>query len=284
MLVLYPKLGDAIHLDSLLSFTDISETLRPFFQYINYYCKLHNVEKNWKILVHTLTPLRKNDIDCGVYLCLNAYKVLMDPDDINEKPSFRQEENLAIRFWIAYMCETNNSSPSRIHSTTDNNTETANIDYTIFHQDTNLEFVDAKNCLGNFSYSNEWEALLTAKLCKGGNKAKYSSEDEESKNVDDAYVDLQCAADEVAISKRYQAFFGSWIMNKLKEWKCSPSSGTSPTYRLQCCHLGRGVNIVNIGQKERAAATQHFKDIKLELIEKVILEELTYGEHANELK
>ena len=49
LLVLYPKLGDAIHLDSLLSFTDISETLRPFFQYINYYCKLHNVEKNWKI-------------------------------------------------------------------------------------------------------------------------------------------------------------------------------------------------------------------------------------------
>ena len=48
--------------------------------------------------------------------------------------------------------------------------------------------------------------------------------------------------------------------------------------------MGRGENIVDIGQKERAAATQHFKDIELELIEKLILEELTHGEHANEFK
>ena len=48
--------------------------------------------------------------------------------------------------------------------------------------------------------------------------------------------------------------------------------------------MGRGKNIVNIGQKERAAATQHLKDIELELIEKVMLEELTHGEHAKEFK
>ena len=76
------------------------------------------------------------------------------------------------------------SSPSRIYSTTDNNIETASIDYTVFHQDTNLEFVDVKTCLDNFSYSNEWEALLIAKLWKGGTKTKYSSEDEESEKVD----------------------------------------------------------------------------------------------------
>ena len=122
------------------------------------------MKKKWKILVHTLTPQQKNDIDCGVCFCLNAYKVLMHPDDINENLSFRQEENLAIRYWIAYMCMSNNSSPSRIHSTTGNDIETASIDYTVFHQDTNLEFVDVKNCLGNFSYLNEWEALLIAKL------------------------------------------------------------------------------------------------------------------------
>ena len=52
-------------------------------------------------------------------------------------------------------------------------------------------------------------------------------------------------------------------MNKLKEWKFTPSSSTSPIYRLQCCHLGHGENFLNIGQKERAAATQHFKDIEL---------------------
>ena len=66
LLVLYPKLGEAINLNSLLSFSDISETLRPFFQYINCYCKLHSIEKNWEILVHNGAPKQKNDIDCRV--------------------------------------------------------------------------------------------------------------------------------------------------------------------------------------------------------------------------
>ena len=98
---------------------------------------------------------------------------------------------------------------------------------------------------------------MVAKLCKGGTKPKYSSENKELENVDDKDVDLQCAADEVAISKRYQPFFVSWVMNKLKETKCTPSSSTFPIHRLQCCHLGRGENIVNIGQKERAATKQN---------------------------
>ena len=106
----------------------------------------------------------------------------MHPDDINGNISFRQEENLAIRYWIAYMCMSNNSSSSRNHSTTDNNIETASIDYTVFHQDAKLEFVDVRNCLGNFSYNNECEALLIAKLFKG-TKTKYISEDEESEEV-----------------------------------------------------------------------------------------------------
>ena len=71
-------------------------------------------------------------------------------------------------------------------------------------------------------------------------------------------------------------------MNELKEWKCTLSSSTSPTYRLQYCHFGRGENIVNIGKKERGAVTQHFKNIELESIGKVILEELTQGEHAKD--
>ena len=68
----------------------------------------------------------------------------MYPDYINENPSFRQEDNLAIRYWIAYMCMSNNSSSSGIHSTTDNNIETASMDYAAFHQDTKIEFVDIK--------------------------------------------------------------------------------------------------------------------------------------------
>ena len=37
LLALYPKLGEAVYFDSLLSSSDISETLKPFFQYINCY-------------------------------------------------------------------------------------------------------------------------------------------------------------------------------------------------------------------------------------------------------
>ena len=48
--------------------------------------------------------------------------------------------------------------------------------------------------------------------------------------------------------------------------------------------MGRGKNIVYIGQKEGAAATQHLKDIELELTEKLMLEELAYGEHAKGFK
>ena len=56
LLVLYPILGKAVYFYSLLSFSDISEKIQPLFPCINCYCKLHNIEKNWKILVHNLTP------------------------------------------------------------------------------------------------------------------------------------------------------------------------------------------------------------------------------------
>ena len=88
---------------------------------------------------------------------------------------------------------------------------------------------------------------MIAKLFKG-TKTKYNSENQESEKVDGTDVDLQWEADEATIFKRYQAFYGSWIMNKLKEWKCTLSSSTSSTYRLKCCHLGCCENIVSIGQ------------------------------------
>ena len=161
------------YFDSLLSFSDISETLKSFFQYINCYSKLHNIEKNWKILVHPLTPREKNDIDFGVDLCLNAYKVLMHTDDLNESLLFGQEEKLATRYWIAYVCLSDNSSPSGIHSATGNSIKTTSIDYTVFHKETEIKFVNIKSCLSNFSYNNSWEALLIAKLFKGS-KTKYN--------------------------------------------------------------------------------------------------------------
>ena len=61
------------------------------------------------------------------------------------------------------MCLSNDSSLSGIHSATDSSIKTTSIDYTVFHKDTEIKFVNIKNCLGNFSYNNEWKVLLIAK-------------------------------------------------------------------------------------------------------------------------
>ena len=58
---------------------------------------------------------------------------------------------------------------------------------------------------------------MIAKLFQG-TKTKYVSEDEESEEVNDTDVELPCEAGGAANSKRYQTFFDSWIMNKLREW------------------------------------------------------------------
>ena len=61
------------------------------------------VLKNWRILNHSLTPQQSNDIDCGLYLCINAYKVLQYSDEVKQNLSYRQDENLSVRYWIACM-------------------------------------------------------------------------------------------------------------------------------------------------------------------------------------
>ena len=101
----------------------------------------------------------------------------MHPDDVSESFSFRQEEILATRYSVAYMCISNNSSPAQIYSAIDANIETSRIYYTV---------------------------LLSKPFQKS--KAKYNSEDEESEEVDDTDTVLKFEADEVAIFKRYKAF------------------------------------------------------------------------------
>ena len=98
--------------------------------------------------------------DCALHLCLNAYKILMHPDDINESLSFRQEKILDISYSVAYICISNNSLPHPIHSGTDDNNEISSINFTVLHQDTKLEYTDDKNCKGKFSYNSE-----SGKLC-----------------------------------------------------------------------------------------------------------------------
>ena len=45
LLVLYPKDGKGVYFDSLLSFTNICETLEPIFQYLNACCQIYGIKK-----------------------------------------------------------------------------------------------------------------------------------------------------------------------------------------------------------------------------------------------
>ena len=45
LLVLYVKEGKGVYVDSLLSFTNIHETLKPIFQYLNAYCQIYGIKK-----------------------------------------------------------------------------------------------------------------------------------------------------------------------------------------------------------------------------------------------
>ena len=95
MLSSHPKEGKGIYFDSLLSFTNIHKTRKPIFQYLNAYCQIYDIKKNWRILNHSLRPQQSNDIDCGLYLCINTYKLLYYSDEIEQNLLYRQDGNLS---------------------------------------------------------------------------------------------------------------------------------------------------------------------------------------------
>ena len=103
LLVIYPKLEKGIYFDSMLSVTVVKQMLAPTFQYIKCYCQIRKIQIKWRVYIHSLTPQQNNDIGCCVYLCINAYKSLHYHNHVDENVRFCKNENLAIRYWIAYM-------------------------------------------------------------------------------------------------------------------------------------------------------------------------------------
>ena len=72
--------------------------LAPIFQYIKGYCQIRKIQIKWEVYVHSLTPQQSNDIDCCVYLCMNAYESLHYRNDFDENVRFCKNVNLAIRY------------------------------------------------------------------------------------------------------------------------------------------------------------------------------------------
>ena len=207
------------------------------------------VLKNWRILNLSLTPQQSNDIDCGLYLCVNAYKLLHYSDEIKQNLSYRQDENLSVRYWIAYMCIENQEVLStRKINEAGKDSNLVKLDYEHFLKDITLNVIDIKDCVGGFSYENEGDAFIIANCEREHNvncvdpqleieSSSWSnlSSDEISDNEEDNEVELE----------QYKHFFNSWveqIFDKVKQSRNYHESNCS--YRLRSSHLGRGQNAI----------------------------------------
>ena len=237
LLVLYPKEGKGVYLDSLLSFTNIYETLKPIFQNLNTYCQIYGIKKNWRIFNHLLAPQQNNDTDCGLYICINAYKLLHYSDEIKQNLLYRQDENLSVRYWIAYMCIKNKEvlNTTKINEG-DKNKILVNLYYEIFFQDITLNVIDVKDCLGGFSYENEWDAFTIANCERENNvncvepqleiessSRSNLSSDESTDNEEDNEPALE----------QYKHFFNSWVQQVFDKVKQSRNyHELNSSYRL----------------------------------------------------
>ena len=96
LLVIYPKLKKRKYFGSLLSVTDVKQTLVPIFQYIKCYYQIKEIQISWKVYVYSLTPQQGIDIVCGVNLCISAYKSLHYHNDADENVRFCKNENVAL--------------------------------------------------------------------------------------------------------------------------------------------------------------------------------------------
>ena len=85
-----------MYFGSLLSVTDVKQTLVLIFQYIKCYYQIKKIQINWKVYVYSLTLQQSIDIVCGVNLCIFAYKSLHYHNDADENIRFCKNENLAL--------------------------------------------------------------------------------------------------------------------------------------------------------------------------------------------
>ena len=178
LLIIYPKLGKGIYFDSMLSVMDVKQTLAPIFQYIKCYYQIRKLQKKWRVYVHSLTPQQSNDIDCSIYICINVYKSLHYHNHVDEIVRFCQNENLAIRCWIAFMCLVNANLTTPVTFTCEQKEQIKEkINFTIFQEDPEFDIVDVKDCFAGLKFDNEWDALLTAKLEKQVTKRISDPED-----------------------------------------------------------------------------------------------------------
>ena len=97
----------------------------------------------------------------------NAYKTLHYHNHVDKNVRLLKNDNLAIRYWIAYMCLVNSNLTTPVTFTREQKKIIKEkIDFMIFQEDPEFDIGDVKDCLAGLKYDNEWDALLTTKLGK----------------------------------------------------------------------------------------------------------------------
>ena len=91
-----PQIKTMLYFDSLHKFAEPKELFSLITTFINFYCLTRRIQQiNWNYL---LCDQQKTDKDCGMFCCLNAYFFL------NGYSPYKDEDSLAVRYWIAYQC------------------------------------------------------------------------------------------------------------------------------------------------------------------------------------
>ena len=128
------------------------------------------------------------------------------------------------------------------------------LDYENFSQDITLNVIDVKDCVGRFSYENEWDAFIVAN-CEREHNVNYVEPQLEIESSSRSNLSSDESSDkeednELAL-EQYKHFFNSWVVqifDKVKQSRNYHDSNCS--YRLPSSQLGREQNAIELRSDE----------------------------------
>ena len=99
LVIVMAQTSTLLYFDSLPTLSNFANQLNLITSFFNFYCVCHKVQQiHWDYVICDETYQQKNDKDCGMFCCLNAYHFL------NGYVYYEEEDSLAVRCWIAYQC------------------------------------------------------------------------------------------------------------------------------------------------------------------------------------
>ena len=151
------------------------------------------------------------------------------------------------------------------------------LDYENFSQDITLNVIDVKDCVGRFSYENEWDAFIVAN-CEREHNVNYVEPQLEIESSSRSNLSSDESSDkeednELAL-EQYKHFFNSWVVqifDKVKQSRNYHESNCS--YKLGSCQLGHQQNVIELSSDESYAEAHNFNDMKLDVIRNFLAQE-----------